>query len=186
MNRSIVVSRYATALVKLVRESGRGETVCAEAESLEKALHGVDDLRRLVTASEDVVSAFDKKKLLQSALGGKISPEMDRFLTLLNQNGRMEMVEDILRDFVKMYRRSIGIRKAHLTAVRTPSERMLEQMRTLVRQQTGDDVIFEVEVDPSLVGGFVLDLDDALLDASIKRQLERLSEQFIERNRRII
>ena len=186
MNRSIVVSRYATALVKLVRESGRGETVCAEAEALEKALHGVDDLRRLVTASEDVVSAFDKKKLLQSALGGKISPEMDRFLTLLNQNGRMEMVEDILRDFVKMYRRSIGIRKAHLIAVQKPSERMLQRMRALVRQKTGDDVIFEVEVDPSLVGGFVLDLDDALLDASVKRQLERISEQFIERNRRII
>lgn len=186
MNRSIVVSRYATALVKYVRETGRGEIVCSEAEALEEAIHGVDDLRRMVTASGDVVSAFDKKQLLQSALGGKLSHEMSRFLTLLNRNGRMNLVEDILRDFVKLYRRSIGMRKARLTTVQKPSERMLQRMRALVRQKTGDDVFFEVEVDPSLVGGFVLDLDDALLDASIKRQLERLSEQFIERNRRII
>lgn len=186
MNRSIVVSRYATALVKYVRETGRGEIVCSEAEALERALYGVPDLRRLTTASEDVVAAFDKKKLLQSALGGRLSNEMSRFLTLLNRNGRMDLVEDILRDFVKMYRRSIGIRKAHLVTAGEPSERLLQRIRALVRQKTGDDVIIEVEVDPSLVGGFVLDLDDALLDASVKRQLERLSEQFIERNRRII
>ena len=186
MNRSIVIIRYATALVKYARESGQGEIVCSEAEVLEHAMHTVPELRRMVTAAPDAVSAFDKKKLLQSALGGKLSPEMSRFLTLLNQNGRMDLVEDILRDFVKLYRRSIGIRKAHLIAVQKPSERMLQRMRALVRQKTGDDVIFEVEVDPSLVGGFVLDLDDALLDASIKRQLERIGEQFIERNRRII
>lgn len=186
MNRSIVVSRYATALVKYVRETGRGEIVCSEAEALGNALSSVPDLRRMVTASDDVVSAFDKKKLLQSALGGKLSNEMSRFLTLLNRNGRMDLIKDILRDFVKYYRRTIGIRKAHLVTVREPSQRLLQRIRALVKQKTGDDVIIEAEVDPSLVGGFVLDLDDALLDASIKRQLERLSEQFIERNRRII
>ena len=59
-------------------------------------------------------------------------------------------------------------------------------MRALVRSTTGDDVVFEVTVDPSLVGGFVLDLDDYLLDASVKRQLDLIREQFIERNRRIV
>ena len=73
------------------RETGRGEIVCSEAEALERALYGVPDLRRMVTASEDVVSAFDKKKLLQTALGGRLSNEMSRFLTLLNRNGRMEL-----------------------------------------------------------------------------------------------
>ncbi len=100
MNRSIVITRYAYALVKYARESGQGELVCSEAETLLGAIRSVPDLRRMVTAADDVVSPFDKKKLLQGALGNRLSTEMSRFLTLLNKNGRMDLVEDILRDFV--------------------------------------------------------------------------------------
>lgn len=186
MNRAIVITRYARALVKFVRDTGHGDIVCSEAQTLLTALRMVPDLERMVGAAGDVVSAFDKKKLLQTALGNRMSHELSRFLTLLNRNGRMELVPDILRDFVDMYHRSIGIRKAHLTTVSEPSERLLQRLKALVKQKTGDDVIIEVDVDPSLVGGFVFDIDDYLLDASVKRQLDLIREQFIERNRRII
>ena len=186
MNRSIVITRYATALVKYVRETGQGETVCSEAETLMRTIQSTPDLRRMLSAADDVVSPTDKMKLMQSALGNRMSQELNRFLTLLNQNGRMDMAEEILRDFVDLYRRSIGIRKAHLVTVTEPSERLLQRLKALVKEKTGDDVIIEVEVDPSLIGGFVFDIDDYLLDASVKRQLDRIREQFIEKNRRII
>lgn len=186
MNRAIVITRYARTLVKYVRDTGRGDIVCSEAETLYRALHDVPDLLRMIQAASDVVSAFDKKKLLQTALGNRMSPEMSRFLSLLNRNGRMELVQDILRDFIDLYRRSIGVRKAHLTTVSEPSERLLQRLKALVREKTGDDVIIEVSVDPGLIGGFVFDIDDYLLDASVKRQLDLIREQFIERNRRII
>lgn len=186
MNRSLVITRYARTLVKYVHETGHGAVVCSEAETLLCALQALPDLRRMMEADGDVVSAFDKKKLLQSALPGQISQELSRFLTLLNRNGRMDLVQDILRDFVDLYRRSVGIRKAHLTTVSEPSERLLQRLKALVKQKTGDDVIIEVEVDPSLIGGFVFDIDDYLMDASVKHQLEKIRTQFIERNRRII
>lgn len=186
MNRSIIVTRYARSLVKLVRETGQGNQVCAQSEALVKALRELPELQRMITAADDVVSPSRKTELLQKALGSEMSPDLDRFLALLNRNGRMEMVEEILRDFVEMFRRSVGIRKAHLTTVTEPSRHLLERLKALVKQKTGDDVIIEVDVDPSLIGGFVFDIDDYLLDASIKRQLDRIREQFIERNRRII
>lgn len=186
MNRAIVITRYAGALVRFVRENGQGDPVCQEAEALLKALQTVPDLARMVEAAPDVVSGEEKKNLLQTALGAPLSPEMDRFLSLLIRNGRMELVPDILRDFVSLYRRSIGVRKAHLTAVAPPSDHLLQSLKALVKSKTGDDVVIEVDVDPALVGGFVLDLDAYLLDASIKRQLDLIREQFIERNRRII
>ena len=186
MNRSIVITRYALALVRYVRETGQGDIVCSEAETLVNALYKVPDLRRMVTAADDVVGPFEKKKLLQTALGNQISPELSRFLTLLNQRGRMALVEDILRDFITIYRRSIGIRKAHLVTVNEPSERLLQRLRALVKQKTGDDVIIEVSVDPSIVGGFVFDLDEYLMDASVKHQLDLIREEFIERNRRLL
>ena len=186
MNRSLVITRYATALAKYAGESGHGAVVCSEAETLVKALGQLPDLRRMVSAADDVVTPFDKKKLLQTALGNRMTPELSRFLTLLNRNGRMDLVEEILRDFVDMYHRSIGIRKARLITARPASERLLQRLRAIVKSKTGCDCIIEAEVDPSLVGGFVFDLDDYLLDASVKRQLELIKEQFVEKNTRII
>ena len=186
MNRSIVIARYATALVKYCRETGQGEVVCSEAETLEQAMATMPELRRLATAADDVVSPTEKKNLLKTALGNKMSPELDRFLTLLNENSRMDLVEDILRYFVTLYRQSIGIRKAHLVTATEPSERLLQRLKTLVKQKTGDDVIIEVDVDPSIIGGFVFDIDEYLMDASVKHQLDRIRQQFIEKNRRII
>ena len=186
MNRSIVITRYATALLKYARETGQGERVCSEAEVLGNALRTVPDLRRMILAAPDAVSARDKQKLLQSALGKTMSQEMSRFLDLLCRNGRIELVEEILRDYVDLYHRGAGIRKARLVTASEPSELLIRRLKALVKQKTGDDALIEVEVDPSLIGGFVFDIDDYLMDASVKYQLDKIREQYIERNRRII
>ena len=47
-------------------------------------------------------------------------------------------------------------------------------------------MVIEVEVDPSIIGGFIFDIDDYMLDASVIRQLDDIRVQFIERNRRIV
>lgn len=186
MNRSIIIARYALALVKYVQETGAGPVVASEAESLFRTLHDVRDLQAMMEATDDIVSPFDKKKLLQDALGGRLSSEMSRFLTLLNRNGRMNMAQEILRDFVTLYYRSIGVRQAKLVTAEEPSERLLQRLKALVREKTGDDVIIHVTVDPSIIGGFVFDVDEYLMDASVKHQLDLIRQQFIERNRRII
>lgn len=186
MNRSIVITRYALSLVKYVSETGGGDVVCSEAETLMQALRGVPELACMITASDDVVSPHDKIKLLQGALGSSVSHQMNRFLSLLIRQGRMPLAPDILRNFVVMYRRSQGVVRASLVTAEEPSEHLLGRLRTLVKQKTGFDVIIDVEVDPSLIGGFVFDIDEYLLDASVKRQLDIIREQFIERNRRIV
>lgn len=185
MNRSIVITRYARALEKYVRETGGGAVVAGEAQKLMDSLGTVPELSRIM-ASRDVVSKAEKKTLLEGALGGKVSTETDRFLDLVLEKGREALLGEILRDFIILHERADGIRRAHLSVVSTPPESILESLRKLVKEKTGDDARIEVTVDPSLIGGFVFDIDDYLLDASVKRQLDIIREQFIDKNRRII
>ena len=185
MNRGIIIMRYARALEKYVRETGGGAVQADEARRLVKALKEMPDLRKLIV-SKDVVSPDKKKELLDGALGGKMSPQMDRFADLLIQHGRMDFLLEILRAFTDMHDRADGIRRARLTVVREAPESLISNLRTLVKEKTGDDVEIEVVIDPSVIGGFIFDIDDYLLDASVKRQLDVFREQFIERNRRII
>ena len=185
MNDSIIRIRYADALVKYVHETGNGESVCAQAERLARIIGEVPDLSRMI-AAKDVVADARKRELLKTALGGPMTPELERFIDLLLANGRVGSLRMILLDFADRYRRSIGLRKAHLKVAVPPSEDLLRQLAALVKERTGDEALIDVEVDPDLLGGFVFDIDDALIDKSVARKLELIRLQFIEKNRRIV
>ena len=185
MNDSIIRTRYADALVKYVRETGNGDSVCAQAERLARVLGEVPDLSRMM-AAKDVVSDAKKRELLQTALGEPMVPEMDRFLDLLIANGRIGALRMILLDFMDQYHRSLGFRKARLKVAVPPPEDLLTRLKALVKERTGDEAVIEVEVDPDLIGGFIFDIDDAIIDKSVARKLELIRLQFIEKNRRIV
>ena len=184
MNRGIIITRYARALEKYVRETGGGAVQADEARRLIRALKEMPDLLKIIV-SKDVVSPEKKIMLLEGALGGKISPQMEKFANLLVKNGRMDLLPEILHAFTEMHDRADGIRRARLTVVREAPDSLIRNLRTLVKEKTGDDVEIEVIIDPSVIGGFIFDIDDYLLDASVKRQLDVFREQFIKRNRRI-
>ena len=184
MNDSLIRTRYADALVKYVRETGNGESVCQQAERLARVLREVPDLSRMI-AAKDVVPVAKKRELLRSALGDPMAPELERFVDLLIENGRIGALRMILLDFEDRYRRSLGLRKARLKVAVPPPEELLARLKALVKERTGDEAVIDVEVDPSLIGGFVFDIDDALIDKSVAHKLELIRLQFIEKNRRI-
>ena len=185
MNDSIIRTRYADALVKYVRETGNGESVCKQAEKLSRVLREVPDLSRMI-AAKDVVPDAKKRALLRTALGEPMTPELMRFVNLLIANGRIGSLRMILVDFLDGYRRSLGLRKATLKVAVPPSEELLARLAALVKERTGDEADIEVEVDPSLIGGFVFEIEDYTLDASAAHQLRQIRRQFIENNRRIV
>ena len=170
--------------MKLVMETGDGALVASEADAMYKAIRSVPELGR-VLASHDVVSDFDKKKLLQSSLGGRISRELSRFISLVLSQGRASLLPDMLRSFVDMYRKEVGLRRASLVCATEPSVHLLQQLRTIVKRKTGDDVVIDVTVDPSIIGGFIFDIDSQLLDASVQHQLELVRKEFVVNNRRL-
>ena len=185
MDTGLIVSRYATALVRLVEETGGGEKVCAEATALQKALKSVPGLVQALRGSSGL-TPDDKVSLVRSALGGSISDEFSRFIRLLGESGRDEYLTMILNSFIHKYYLRKNIRIATLRTVSKPSEEELRKIAAMVKEKAGFDIIINVETDPTLIGGFVFDVDDYLVDSSVKRQLELLQRQFILKNRRIV
>ena len=185
MNTSIIVDRYARALLKYVQETGRGGAVCIQAERVQAAMVSLPELRRLLL-SHDVVTDDEKIGLLRSSLDGAPEPELDRFFNLLAAKGRLGLTGEMLHRFVELYYRLVGVRRAYLKVVNQPSEEFMHKLSDLVRELTGDEAMIDVEIDPSIIGGFVFEIDDYLMDASVARQLELIRQQFIEKNRRIV
>lgn len=206
MNTGIIATRYATALLKLVEETGSGELVAAQVQVIEKALDEVPDFRRAV--DDPAVAAVRKISLFEAALKDSMAQELHKFLELLIRNGRIGDVRLVLTTFVTEYYRSRHIKRARLVVADpalldpepTPSDpvpvegslrqvqrpALESRLRDLVEKQTGCRLILKTEVNPSLIGGFVFEVEDTVLDASVSRQLDFIRRQFIEKNRRIV
>lgn len=206
MNTGIIATRYATALLKLVDETGSGELVAAQVQVIEKALDEVPDFRRAV--DDPAVAAVQKISLFESSLKDSMAQELHKFLELLIRNGRIGDVRLVLTTFVTEYYRSRHIKRARLVVADpalldpepTPSDpvpvegslrqaqrlTLESRLRDLIEKQTGCRLILKTEVNPSLIGGFVFEVEDTVLDASVSRQLDFIRRQFIEKNRRIV
>ena len=194
MNTGIIASRYASALLKLVDETGGGETVVSQVEILSNALDAMPDLRRAIGDSKSV-SAESKVSLFEAVLGEMpntvMAPELRKFIELLIRNGRIADCRLVFNSFVPMYYKSRGIVRGRLIlpfpADSSASARDLEaSLKDMIASKTGKKLLLKTEVDDSLIGGFVLEVEDQLLDASVSHQLEIIKRQFIERNRRIV
>lgn len=209
MNTGIIATRYATALLRLVDETGSGDVVAAQVQAIEKALDEVPDFRRAV--DDPAVAPAKKIALFEAALssvaesveGTSLAPDLRKFLELLIRNGRIGDVRLIFTTFVTEYYRARHIKRAKLVVADsallnpepTPSDRELAEplrptldvrLRDLIEKQTGCKLILKTEVKPSLIGGFVFEVEDTVLDASVSRQLDIIRSQFIEKNRRIV
>lgn len=226
MNTGIIATRYATALLKLVEETGSGELVAAQVQVIEKALDEVPDFRRAV--DDPAVAAVQKISLFEASLKDSMAQELHKFLELLIRNGRIGDVRLVLTTFVTEYYRSRHIKRARLVVAdpallssssvsgsdspvagsdssvagsvrgtvirqtrlpegdsRRPGS-LESRLRELIGKETGCELLLETKVDPSLIGGFVFEVEDTVLDASVSRQLDIIRRQFMEKNRRIV
>lgn len=204
MNTGIIASRYATALLKLVDETGpsagsgpsSGEEVVAQARMVLDALESMPDLRRAIA---DFSVPSDKKMSLLEAIvsdnchpergEGSLAPELRKFFGLLIRNGRIGDISLVLKSFENQYYESRKIVRGKLTLSAPPDSaagKLEDRLKDLIEQKTGKTLLLTTEVDESLIGGFVLEVEDRLLDASVSHQLDIIRRQFEEKNRRIV
>lgn len=185
MNASLVASRYAKALLLRVGETGGGTRVYAQARALERAFASVPSLRDRLDENPGITGA-QRRSLLQAAVGDDpLAPELEALFRLMERNGRMPVLQLTVNSFIRQYLRSEG--KVHATLRTVRASRELEDaVRRTVSSRTGWELELDTEEDPSLLGGFVLEVEDLLLDASVKHQLDAVRRAFAEQNRRIV
>ena len=128
----------------------------------------------------------DKIKLLCNAAGGKVSQEVERFITLVLHERREKFMQFIACSYIDLYRKQNNILLGKLITAEKVNKEIEDRMRMMIVKGTQGTVEFETSVEPSIIGGFILDIDYNRLDASVATQLNRVRRQFMEKNRRIV
>ena len=173
-------------LIEYAKENRAEDTLYKEMKMLSRNLSAFPNLKEAL--SNPVLNIREKYSLICAAATGDqgVSRTFSRFITLVLKNNREQFLQFICLSFLDLYRKlkHIGVGKL-ITAVPVDKETE-ERIRNSAGAILHAQMELETVVDPSIEGGFVFDINDYRLDASIATQLKRVKQQFIDKNRRIV
>lgn len=169
--------RYAKSLLDLAVERNETETVFADMQLLQELMKSS---REFTAVLRSPVIAPDKKvKILEAVTSSRLSALSLSFMRLLISKGREDVLPEIAPAFIKQYKDRKGIRIVKLTTASPVSESVKADLVEQVRRTGGMGTIeLETAVNPDLIGGFVLQAGDKLVDASIAYDLKQIARQF--------
>lgn len=168
--------RYAASLLELASEQGKLDAVFNDMQSL--ISHAQDNRDLALLLRSPIVSADKKRAALKSLYEGKVEDLTMRFITLTVQKKREVILEEIAAQFVEEYYKSKGIVKATLTTAVEINPQLKDKIRAQVEAQTKKTVEFKELIDDSIIGGYVLEYDNKLLNASVMHQLNEIRKKF--------
>mgnify|MGYP001606629190 FL=1 len=122
------------------------------------------------------VAGADKKKILEGAVGGKVAKTTRRFLDLLIDKKRFELLSLVAADYAKLLAEKNLTVKAQVRTARLLSAESQQKLRERLKVFSGKDVELDVKEDPELIGGVVVRLGDWVLDSSLRGQLRTMKE----------
>jgi F-type H+-transporting ATPase subunit delta len=176
MSSGKVATRYAKAFFQLALEQGLVEETRNDMMLVSSVVEENKSLRQLLKSP--LVKLPKKKAILTALFGDHCQVLSLSFMKLLVTNSREAFLGDITSAYEAVYRQHKGIISMKLITA-TPlhpelKAALLEQIRT----DLNAEIWMEEEIDPDLIGGFVLRFEDRKYDASLARELVKLKKKF--------
>lgn len=172
-----LASRYAKSLIDLASETGQIDRVFQDLQLLGSACR---QSRPLVTfLRSPVINADKKEKIFHILFSDKIAPLTDKFCKLLIKKGRENYLPEIAQAGIQQYRDIKNIRQVTITTAAPLEGDLMEDIMTKIKYEIPDEHIeLLTQVNENLIGGFVLETDNTLYDASVLRDLKDVKKQF--------
>lgn len=179
MQNPRLAARYAKSLTDLAVEMNLLEAVHDDMLLLQKTCRNSPDFVNLLKSP--VVNAGKKEKIFLAIFRGKVNTLTEKFITLLIEKGRESFLPEMTGSVISQYEQIRKIKKVRITSA-VPLEPELESaIREKVNNAVpGYNVELETAVRQELIGGFMLEMDDTLYDATIQRELKDIRKQFLE------
>jgi len=150
--------------------------VSEELADFAAAVHDVPELRLALRNPE--LDPQTKSAVLDELLGG--AEELIRnFLRLVAEKGRIGQIEEIAREFDRLMAVEERRLNVELTTARELSDAEARDLLKQIEEASGRTIEATHKVDPSLIGGFVLQAGSMRVDASVRGRLEGLRHELV-------
>jgi F-type H+-transporting ATPase subunit delta len=169
--RATVARPYAKAAFAYAREQGK----------LDPWSHWLGNAR--ATVLSDQYAAYEQSpgvqtgqllELISGMSGETLDANARAFLELLAENGRLDFLPEIAERFEELKAEDANVADVEVTSAVQLDDAQRERLAGALRARLRRDVRLHCTVDPSLIGGAVVQSGDTLIDGSLRSKLERL------------
>ena len=172
-----IASRYAKSLIDLAGERGELDAVVEDVKHFLEVCN-IRDFKLLLKSP--IVHTSTKQGVFKRLFEGSYNPTTYAFLDIILRKNREAYLQEIAKEFVAQYRE---IRKISSVALTTATELGEEQLEGIKRKIAESGVTYEnveltTKVDPSIIGGLIIEFDDKLYDASVAHKIDEVRKAF--------
>lgn len=126
-----------------------------------------------------IVTASTKQNVVKAIMEGKVDDVTFKFINLIINKGREFFLPEIISTFISQYKKHNNINEVLLTTSEPIDEEMKNTLIQSIQKQFTGTIDLKTKVNPSLIGGFILEANNNLFDASILRDLNDIKKQFL-------
>jgi F-type H+-transporting ATPase subunit delta len=170
--------RYNSALFEIASEQKLVDAVKKDFEDIKKSIAGSKELAGFLVTP--IINLNKKAEVIKSVFSGKLNDLTLKFLEVLCKKNRINIINDIIEDFLNLVNDKRGVITAKIKTAVEISGNEKSALTEKLKKYTGKDITALYSVDPSIKGGFIAQIEDKIIDASILRQLELLREKFAQ------
>ena len=175
---SIVLSKvaepYAEALLDLAKSNGSLKETTNDMNIVTQFLANSSDLKKFL--GNPLITKDAKKNVVKDIFGEQIDGSTLKFLLLLVDRGRIEVLESIAQKFIELSYKQESIEIAKITSSIQLSADQQKKIAEKLKVITGAKQIkLALKVDPQLIGGFTIEIGSKMIDTSIRGQLAQIS-----------
>ncbi len=172
-----LASRYAKSLLDIAVEQNAVDAALQDIKMMNEVCDSSRDFTNLLRSP--VIKPDKKQSILDAIFGDKLHPLVQAFVKLLVNKGREENLPEIAEAFISQYKEMKNIKTVMLTTATAVSAEVKD---AIIKKITGSLNASSIEVvervDADIIGGFILQMDDKLIDASVRRDLNDIKAQF--------
>ncbi|MGY6649197.1 ATP synthase F1 subunit delta [Wenyingzhuangia sp. IMCC45574] len=168
--------RYAKAILNLAKSNGSDQAVYNDMQLVEATIQESGDLKVLLKSP--IIKVSDKVNALEAIFGSKVNNYSLGLIKLLANNKRLDILEAVANDYQIIYDHLKSIEVAKVTTAVPLTDALEAKVIAKVKELTGHETTLTNEVNPDIIGGFILRVGDLQYDASIAKSLRELEKSF--------
>jgi F-type H+-transporting ATPase subunit delta len=174
---SRIAKRYSKALFQLAKDQGKQDRILDDLLRLDRTIDASSDLQAML--QNPLIRGEVKAKLLMRMFGDAMDEITCRFINLLCHKRRSANLRDVVRQYEANVLNFKGFLKSKVVSAVALDDQQLEKIKKRIAELTGKMILVDQEINRDLIGGFIIKLEDTIIDLSVRGQLETLRKQLI-------
>ena len=174
---SLIRVRYAKAFFQTAKDKNMLGQFKTDIETVFDVCNNSPEFIYLLNSP--VIKSSKKAELIETIFKTAVNQLTLNFLLLITQNKRETEIPGICRNFLELTRKDQNIKTATLVTANEIIPAVTEKIKTIIEKELKARVELSTKVNPDMIGGIILRVDDKQYDASVASQLKKIKQQLL-------